>query len=154
RSVFVAFILAVSISAGIGGLGPGILSTSIISMYGVWFVTRQAALAHSAQPDHAVVALFAFIGLSISLLGDGLYRARRRAGREEEALEHSEQRFRLLVDNVVDYAILLLDSQGNVSSWNPGAERITGYSEFEIVGKNFSILHGQGESAGAEAESA
>lgn len=48
------------------------------------------------------------------------------------------QQFRLLVESVSDYAIYLLDKDGFVSTWNPGIERIKGYSEDEIVGRSFS----------------
>src|SRR5690349_8350755 len=56
----------------------------------------------------------------------------------EEALRQSEQRFRLLVDAVQDYAIFMLDPEGLVVSWNSGAERMKGYQRDEIVGKHFS----------------
>ncbi|MBD2043413.1 PAS domain-containing sensor histidine kinase [Microcoleus sp. FACHB-672] len=59
----------------------------------------------------------------------------------EEALQASEERFRLLVEGVKDYAIYLLDAQGYVSSWNTGAERIKGYYAHEIVGKHFSCFY-------------
>ncbi len=52
-----------------------------------------------------------------------------------------EDRFRLLVESVKDYAIVLLDPQGQVASWNLGAERLTGYRAEEIVGKHFSIFY-------------
>src|SRR5690242_8842516 len=50
---------------------------------------------------------------------------------------------RLLVESVTDYAIFLLDERGVVRSWNPGAARLKGYSEAEIVGKHFSIFYTQ-----------
>src|SRR5215207_836461 len=49
--------------------------------------------------------------------------------------------FRLLVESVRDYAIFLLDPQGHIRSWNPGAERIKGYSASEIIGKHLSIFY-------------
>ncbi len=52
-----------------------------------------------------------------------------------------EQRFRLLISSVTDYAIYLLDTQGMVSSWNPGAERFKGYKADEIIGQNFSRFY-------------
>ncbi len=61
--------------------------------------------------------------------------------RAEEALRISEQRFRLLVQGVTDYAIYMLDPQGVVSSWNPGAERFKGYVEEEIIGQHFSRFY-------------
>jgi PAS domain S-box-containing protein len=59
----------------------------------------------------------------------------------EEALRRSEERFRLMVENVVDYAILMLDVDGHVKTWNAGAERIKGYRADEIVGKHFSQFY-------------
>jgi PAS domain S-box-containing protein len=61
--------------------------------------------------------------------------------RAERALAESAERFRLLVEGVKDYAIFSLDSQGNVMSWNQGAERIKGYRAAEIVGKHFSVFY-------------
>ncbi len=56
----------------------------------------------------------------------------------EEALRQSEERLRLMIASVSDYAIFMLDPEGHLASWNPGAERITGYREPEIVGSHFS----------------
>ena len=59
----------------------------------------------------------------------------------EEALRESEQRFRLLVQGVTDYAIYMLSPEGVVTNWNVGAERIKGYSYNEIVGQHFSRFY-------------
>jgi PAS domain S-box-containing protein len=56
----------------------------------------------------------------------------------EKALRDSEEKFRLLVSSVKDYAIFMLDREGYVVSWNIGAERIKGYSAEEIIGQHFS----------------
>src|SRR5580692_4282907 len=63
------------------------------------------------------------------------------SGEAKIALRRSEERFRLFVDAVQDYAIFMLDVQGHVSSWNTGAERIKGYGVSEIIGKHFSIFY-------------
>jgi len=57
------------------------------------------------------------------------------------ALRESEGRFRLLVEGVVDYAIFMLDPEGFVTNWNPGAQRIKGYAASEIVGRHFSLFY-------------
>jgi PAS domain S-box-containing protein len=59
----------------------------------------------------------------------------------ERALFESEQRFRMLVQGVRDYAIYMLDPEGRVSNWNAGAEAIKGYSQDEIVGQHFSRFY-------------
>jgi PAS domain S-box-containing protein len=56
-------------------------------------------------------------------------------------LNSSEERFRLLIEAVKDYAIFMLDTKGYITTWNLGAERITGYRANEIIGKHFSIFY-------------
>ncbi|MEP2776459.1 MAG: PAS domain S-box protein [Luteolibacter sp.] len=58
-----------------------------------------------------------------------------------EALRQSEERFRLLIENVVEYAIFMLDPEGHVMSWNAGARRLKGYEDSEILGKHFSTFY-------------
>jgi len=59
----------------------------------------------------------------------------------ESALLQSEQRFRLFVEAVRDYAIFVLDPQGIITTWNTGAERIKGYKPWEIIGQHFSVFY-------------
>ena len=65
-----------------------------------------------------------------------------RTARDEalRALWRSEERFRLVVGAVKDYAIFALDLDGRIASWNPGAEKTTGYTEEEVIGQPFAIL--------------
>ncbi|HVL99723.1 MAG TPA: EAL domain-containing protein [Egibacteraceae bacterium] len=72
--------------------------------------------------------------------------------RVEEALRESEARFRLLVEGVTDYAVYLLDPDGRVASWNAGAERITGYSADEIVGRLVGTFYPPDEAAAGAPE--
>jgi PAS domain S-box-containing protein len=60
---------------------------------------------------------------------------------QEEKLHQSEERFRLMVENVRDFAIFMLDSQGRVASWNRGAQKIKGYAPEEIIGQHFSAFY-------------
>jgi PAS domain S-box-containing protein len=61
--------------------------------------------------------------------------------KHEETVRQSEERFRLLVEGVQDYAIYMLDSLGTVTSWNAGARRIKGYEAAEVIGKHFSRFY-------------
>lgn len=61
--------------------------------------------------------------------------------RTEESLRRSEERFRLLVEGVQDYAIFMLDPDGRVVTWNEGAERTKGYRADEILGRHFSQFY-------------
>jgi PAS domain S-box-containing protein len=63
----------------------------------------------------------------------------------QEALRESERQFRMLVSNVIDYAIFMLDPNGVVVSWNAGAEKIKGYKATEIIGHHFSRFYPEEE---------
>ncbi|PYM13221.1 MAG: hypothetical protein DME18_09520 [Verrucomicrobia bacterium] len=83
----------------------------------------------------------------MSTLVPAVQRAVREAARRAEyrkqqlAMRESEERFRALVDGVKDYAICMLDREGRVSSWNSGAEWITGHTAREIIGRHFSCFY-------------
>jgi PAS domain S-box-containing protein len=71
----------------------------------------------------------------------------------EDALRQSQEQFQLLVQGVTDYALYLLDPNGNVSNWNLGAERIKGYQPEEIIGRHFSQFYtDEDRAAGAPQE--
>jgi len=70
--------------------------------------------------------------------------ARRKA---EEYLRDSEERFRLLVEGVKDYAVFMADSDGKVMTWNAGAQRVFGYSAAEVEGRHFSMFYPPNEVA-------
>jgi PAS domain S-box-containing protein len=72
----------------------------------------------------------------------------------EEALRASEERFRLLVEDVVDHALYLVDPQGRVASWNKGAERLKGYTEEEIVGEHLSRFYTRADQSNGVVEHA
>ena len=59
----------------------------------------------------------------------------------EEALRSSEERMRLLVGQVADYAIIALDPQGIIETWNLGAERVKGYTADEAIGRSFAMFY-------------
>src|SRR3712207_5846083 len=56
-------------------------------------------------------------------------------------LNKSEERYRKMIEEVEDYAIFMLDKNGIIQNWNKGAEKIKGYKEEEIIGKNFWIFY-------------
>lgn len=68
-------------------------------------------------------------------------RLRLLAEQKNAALQRSEERYHKMVEEVEDYAILLLDKDGRIMNWNKGAEKIKGYKESEIIGRNFRIFY-------------
>ena len=81
------------------------------------------------------------LGLLIAAAaGWSVQRDSSRRGLAEEALRESEEKYRMLLDGVQDYAIFMMDPRGQVVSWNAGAERIKGYTAEQIIGHNFSCF--------------
>ncbi|MBS1584271.1 MAG: PAS domain S-box protein [Bacteroidetes bacterium] len=60
---------------------------------------------------------------------------------KNEELKKSEERYHKMIDEVEDYAIILLDKDGIIQNWNKGAEKIKGYADDEIVGKSFKVFY-------------
>jgi PAS domain S-box-containing protein len=69
---------------------------------------------------------------------------------QEAALRESEERFRMIIANVQDYAIFMLDVEGRVATWNTGAERNEGYTAAEIIGRHVSIFYPHNEVTAGE----
>jgi len=86
----------------------------------------------------AIILIFTGIVWYTSLLLNKREEQKRAA---ERSLRESEERFRLLVSSVKDYAIFMLNPAGQVISWNEGAERIKGYKKEEIIGRDMSIFY-------------
>ncbi|MEO7413362.1 MAG: PAS domain S-box protein, partial [Opitutaceae bacterium] len=70
---------------------------------------------------------------------------------QEAALRESEERFRMIVANVQDYAIYMLDPGGRITTWNVGAERIEGYTAAEVIGRHVSIFSTPQDNVAGEA---
>jgi PAS domain S-box-containing protein len=94
--------------------------------------------------NESLLALLLFVGVAIflGLVLSAVLQERERA-LAELANRHDElkERFKLMVDSVVDYAIIMLDAQGRVASWNAGAQTIKGYRAEEILGKDYALFY-------------
>jgi PAS domain S-box-containing protein len=72
-------------------------------------------------------------------------RLEHRVAAQTTGLHESEERFRMLVESVSDYAIFLLDVNGRIASWNAGAERINGYKAEEIIGQHIATFYSEAD---------
>jgi PAS domain S-box-containing protein len=159
QSPFLLLAGAVLVAAWFGGFGPGLLATALGMLAADYFFLPPVGTFTGLGVAFLPLLLFVLQGLLISSLAEALRSARQRAevsvlearGRQER-LRRSEERFRLLVQGVEDYAILMLDPEGRVTSWNEGTERINGYTAEEIVGKHVSVFYTQEDVDSGHAE--
>src|ERR671915_247621 len=139
---------AIIVSAWYGGLGPGLLATAVSALATDYFFLYPRGTITGFSVEGIDVLAFTLEGVLVSVLTSSLRSARDRAQRStlearshQESLRESEERFRLMVEGVKDYAIFMLDPGGCVTTWNDGAERIEGYGEEEILGRHFSSFY-------------
>ena len=125
-SAAIVAVSAVAVVATADGHGPFAAATSTDAL---WMLDTFLA----------VVAVTALILAAVVSERDEVQKALRDANLAD--LRASEERFRMLVDGVSDYAIFILDVEGRVVSWNAGAERIKGYAAHEIVGQSFARFY-------------
>jgi len=127
-SSFLLFVPAVLVSAALGGLGPGAFATTF-AWGSVWWVTREI-------PFNLVSGLCAAIFLSVGFgmaVGGGWFHAARR--REAAVNDH----LRSILDTVPD-GVVVIDRAGIMTSFSPAAERMFGWKEGEVLGKNVKML--------------
>src|SRR3712207_2014022 len=134
ESPFLLFVVAIAVGAWFGGLRPGLFATGLALVVCNYFFLEPLYSHRIDNLAHLVdLLLFGAVGVGISALVASMHEARIRSAA-------SERRFRLLVQGAKDYAILMLSSDGRVTSWNEGARRILGYEEGEILGEHFSVF--------------
>lgn len=148
ESSFLLFFAAILVSARYGGMRSGFLATALATIANdYFFIYPFDSFTVDSFGKIFSLVLFVLEGLLISKVVASLNSARKEAElckqqaiHRQETLRQSEERFRLLVEDVKDYAIFMLDPNGNIASWNEGGERIFGYQEAEIIGQHSSCL--------------
>lgn len=136
------FVAAVAASAWVGGVGPGLLATAVSALLGTFFfIPPSYSLVTTATPDLVRLGIFVAEGGLISVLTEGLHRARTRAEGQRRAATESEERFRLLVEAVADSAIFMLDADGRVMLWNAGAAHLTGYGVDDVCDHHVELFY-------------
>ncbi|MBH8556097.1 PAS domain S-box protein [Nostocaceae cyanobacterium CENA357] len=154
NSIYPLFLAAVMLSSWYGGLNPGLLATFLSAIACAYFLLPP--FYSLAVTGFSVVGLvqFVLVAVLISSLNFALRKARSQAQKNaraaqdnyeflrqiQDTLRQSEERYRLLIEGVTNYAIFMLDPNGNFTSWNIGAERILGYQEAEIIGQPFERI--------------
>ncbi len=154
NSIYPLFLAAVMVSSWYGGLNPGLLATFLSAIVCAYFLLPPFYSLAISGFSAVGLLQFVLVALLISLLNTALREARSQAQKNaraaqdnyeclrqiQDSLRQSEERYRLLVEGVTNYAIFMLDPNGNFTSWNIGAERILGYQEAEIIGQPFERI--------------
>jgi PAS domain S-box-containing protein len=160
---FLLFNSAVIFSAWFGGLGPGLLATGLAAFVAnYYFLFPYGSVQITELSTITRLAVFTLEGslISVSIAALQVFRLRAESsmrdaeGRRLSTHQQSEERFRLIVEGIRDYAIFMLDRDGIIISWNGGAERIKGYRADEILGRHFSCFYTEEDRAAGKPQRA
>ena len=135
RGSFLIFVPAVLFAAGFGGLGPGLLATALSVALGILLMGG----GNISQPAVLEAVIFALVGGGISWLGEQLRLTRSRSKRNARDLQMREAHLRSILDTVPDATVVICE-KGKIQSFNAAAERLFGYKESGVLGKNVSLL--------------
>ena len=136
RASFIIFVPAILLAAALGGLGPGLLATGLSVALGVLLLLSTGRLTH---PELLEAIVFAAVGGGISWFGEQLRRTRLRSHQSAQDLQAREAHLRSILDAVPD-ATVVIDENGVIQSFSAAAERLFGYREAAVVGRNVSVL--------------
>lgn len=153
-TLYPLFLAAVMVSSWYGGIAPGLVTTALAALGSTYFFVPPLYSLLVSWSEIMGLFQFVLVALLITFLNGLLRSTQQRAEtnaqaaqrhyeslrQTQEILSQSEERYRLLVEGATDYAIFMLDNNGDIVSWNIGAERILGYQEAEIVGQPFSLI--------------
>jgi two-component system sensor kinase FixL len=136
QALFLLFIPAILLAAGLGGVKPGLLATGLGLCLGLVFASAPDGLTKPALIEGAI---FAVVGLGISRFGEQLCRIRTRDQEMARTLLAREAHLRSILDAVPD-ATVVIDASGTIQSFSAAAERLFGYRQSAVVGQNVSLL--------------
>jgi PAS domain S-box-containing protein len=129
---YLQFFPAILIAAWYGGLGPGTLATVLSALAAMYFFLPPPGLAVGGVPDVMSLGFFAATGLGISWLKHQLRAAAVLSASRAERLDG-------IINTTVD-GIIVIDAVGRIEAFNRGAERLFGYPQSEVLGRNVSML--------------
>ena len=133
---YLYFVPAVLLSAGIGGLGPGLLATGLSVLSGFFILSHAAASSISAVASGIA---FVIIGGGVSWGGELLHRSRRRANLMTRNARAREAHLQSILDTVPE-AMIVIDEHGIMQSFSSAAERLFGLQAAAAIGRNVKVL--------------
>ncbi|MGC4043300.1 MAG: PAS domain-containing protein [Armatimonas sp.] len=151
---FITFFPAIVAAAWVGGLGPGLMSVLLSTMVASYLFISPApspSMFHAAEISSLI--LFVMGGMGISAMGEAQHRTRKRL---EQVAHDAETRRALLLTTLrsIGDAVIVTDTEGNITLMNPQAERLTGWTEKDAMGQSCATVFAiTNESTGAVVES-
>jgi len=136
---FLQFYPAIVAASWFGGLGPGLLATLLSSVAALWSLPPDDSLAVSDAGDQLSLAVFAGTGVLIAWLNHRVHLAEAAHGRAASESSARHERLDAILNTTAD-GIIVIDARGRIEAFNRGAERLFGYPEAEVVGRNVSVL--------------
>ena len=137
---FATLFLSVLVVAGYGGRGPALLATGLGAVASARFLLPpRDGLRVQGFENRAGLVLYLVVGVGTALLGGALRAARRRAEADVEGTVRQREQFRITLSSIGD-AVITTDAEGRVTSLNPVAEALTGWSLHEATGQPLTAV--------------
>jgi two-component system sensor kinase FixL len=129
---YLPFFPAILLASWYGGLGPGILATGLGALTAIYFLLPPPGFGVGGAADVVSLGLFTATGIGIAWLNEELRRSAVLAEGRAERLD-------AIINTSVD-GIIVIDARGHIEAFNPAAERLFGYLELEVLGRNVNLL--------------
>jgi two-component system sensor kinase FixL len=136
---YLQFYPAVMVAAWYGGLGPGVLITTLSTVVSMYFLLPPAGIAVGDPADQLSLGIFVATSLVISWLNDRLHVAQQAQRLATATALARAERLDTVLNTTLD-GVVVIDVNGRIESFNRGAQNLFGYSEEEVLGRNVNIL--------------
>ena len=136
---YLQFFPAIILASWFGGLGPGVLATFTAGLAAVYYILPPDGIALQSVSDASSLAVFTTIGVVIATLNGRLRVAHESTRREADLATTRAERLSTIINTTVD-GIIVIDGRGRIEAFNAGAQRLFGYTEDDVIGKNVNLL--------------
>lgn len=136
---YLQFFPAIVVASWFGGFGPGVVATALSAIAADYYFLAPAGFGITDSADVVSFVLFSAVGLVIATLNERLHAVRASLKAEAASAENRAERLSAIINTTVD-GIIVIGRRGLIESFNPGAQRMFGYSNDEVLGRNVSML--------------